>query len=151
MNGIFLRRLARLARTWGPALAVLAAIFTVSHTPAPPLAGHVPDYWAHMAVYALLALVILRGLAGGRRPGVTGARLLLAALLAAAYGITDEYHQSFVPGRDPSARDVAADAAGAVAGAGAGWVWSIVFAGRRQTTPPQDDPERFHHVGSPRS
>ena len=130
------RRLARLFWTWGPAVAVAAVIFAASHMSAPPLAGRVADYWAHMVAYALLAAAIVRGLAGGGRPRVTGARLVLAALLAVVYALTDEYHQSFVPGRDPSVRDLAADAVGAAAGAGAGWVWSIVFAGPRQTTPP---------------
>ena len=141
MRTASLRRRARLLWTWGPAAAVMAAIFAVSHAAAPPLAGRVPDYWAHMGAYALLAAVIVRGMAGGRRPGVTGARVLLAALLAAGYGVSDEYHQSFVPGRDPSARDIAADAAGAGAGAAAGWVWSIVFAVRRRRLHAYDEPE----------
>ena len=141
MRTASLRRRARLLWTWGPAAAVMAAIFAVSHGAAPPLAGRVPDYWAHMGAYALLAAVIVRGMAGGRRPGVTGARVLLAALLAAGYGVSDEYHQSFVPGRDPSARDIAADAAGAGAGAAAGWVWSIVFAVRRRRLHAYDEPE----------
>ncbi|MGM0627892.1 MAG: VanZ family protein, partial [Candidatus Fermentibacterota bacterium] len=33
-------------------------------------------------------------------------------LLVLAYALTDEVHQSFVPGRDCSAADMAADAAG---------------------------------------
>lgn len=141
MNAVLLRRLVRLLWTWGPVAAVMAAIFALSHAPMPPLAGSVPDYWAHMGAYALLAAVIVRGMAGGRRPGVTRARIVLAALLAAGYGVSDEYHQSFVPGRDPSARDIAADAAGAAAGAGAGWVWSIVFAVRRRRLHAYDEPE----------
>jgi VanZ family protein len=38
-------------------------------------------------------------------------------LLATAYGVSDEYHQSFVPGRDASVRDVGSDFAGAALGA----------------------------------
>ena len=44
-----------------------------------------------------------------------------AALLAVLYGLGDEVHQSFVPGRDASVGDVVADAAGALLGAAA-WV-----------------------------
>ena len=38
----------------------------------------------------------------------------LVILISAGYGILDEYHQSFVPGRDASVDDVVADVVGAV-------------------------------------
>jgi len=40
---------------------------------------------------------------------------LTATLLATAYGVTDEYHQSFVPGRTADPMDVVKDLAGAAA------------------------------------
>lgn len=40
--------------------------------------------------------------------------LLLALILTALYGVTDEYHQRFVPGRTFDYFDMAADAAGAL-------------------------------------
>lgn len=39
---------------------------------------------------------------------------LLVIVLTAAFGILDEFHQSFVPGRDPSFGDVASDTFGAI-------------------------------------
>ena len=121
---------------WGPALAVSGAIFTASHTSAPPLIGSVPDYFAHMGVYALLSVAVLHGLQRGVwRRRVTLTQVLVAVLVSAAYGMTDEYHQAFVPGRTPSFVDVASDLAGGVAGAGGAWVWSIVLAGRRGRFP----------------
>ena len=48
----------------------------------------------------------------------------LAAALAAVYGVSDELHQSFVPGRTADGADVVADAVGAVLGAGAG-TWTL--------------------------
>lgn len=71
-----------------------------------------PGGWdkpAHFIEYALLGYFLVRGL-GGRRA------LFLGFLLAVGYGLLDEVHQSFVPGRDPSALDLLADAAGAMAG-----------------------------------
>ena len=50
-----------------------------------------------------------------------------AVLLAVGYGVTDEWHQSFVPGRTPELRDLLADAVGSTFGAGVVWLWSIVF------------------------
>ena len=41
--------------------------------------------------------------------------VLIAFLVAVLYGISDEFHQSFVPGRTPDVWDVACDAAGALA------------------------------------
>ena len=46
----------------------------------------------------------------------TARPVVYAALIAAAYGGTDEVHQMFVPRREPSALDLVADAVGAVAG-----------------------------------
>ena len=128
-------RLSRLLFAWGPAAALMAAIYFASDRPdAPRLMGAVPDVLAHAAAYAVLGAATLRGLAGARRAGATARAALLAAVLAAAYGMADEFHQSFVPGRTAELRDVLADALGAAAGAALGWAWSIfpdVRAGRR--------------------
>jgi VanZ family protein len=43
----------------------------------------------------------------------------VAGLLAIAYGLTDEFHQLFVPGRSADLRDVVADGVGGLFGAGA--------------------------------
>ena len=66
----------------------------------------------HSVGYALLAASYLRGL--GKRPW-------LAWLLAVLFAITDEFHQSFTPGRNPSVWDVLVyDNFGAIAGA---WIF----------------------------
>lgn len=78
--------------------------------------GRVPDWLTHGGAYLILALLLCRGLAGGvRRLSTAGA--LLAVCLATAYGMSDEYHQSFVPGRDASVADVFKDMGGAGFGA----------------------------------
>ena len=50
----------------------------------------------------------------GTRVGPRALALILGVPLL--YGIVDEWHQSFVPGRDASLRDVVADAVGAAVG-----------------------------------
>jgi VanZ family protein len=47
---------------------------------------------------------------------------VLAFLGAMAFGVGDEVHQAFVPGREPSLLDLGLDAAGAVGGLAAGAV-----------------------------
>ena len=128
-------RLSRLLFVWGPAVGLMAVIYFASdRSDAPRLMGGIPDVLAHAAAYAVLGAATLRGLAGARRAGATARAALLAAVLAAAYGMADEFHQSFVPGRTAELRDVLADALGAAAGAALGWAWSVfpaVRAGRR--------------------
>ena len=74
-----------------------------------------PGKVAHVAVYAVLAALLVFGLAAGRKPGWRA--LLLAFVGATLYGVTDELHQSFVPFRTPAWTDVALDSAGAALGA----------------------------------
>ncbi len=74
------------------------------------------DKLLHLGAYAVLGALVAGALAG--RLGAARA-IGLAALIAAAYGVTDEWHQSYVPGRDADPADWAADAVGAIAGASA--------------------------------
>ena len=69
----------------------------------------------HAFVYAVLGILLLRALAPtARRPGLRlGA---LAVALAALYAVTDEFHQSLIPGRGPHVVDVLIDIAGAALG-----------------------------------
>jgi VanZ family protein len=54
-------------------------------------------------------------------------------VLAVLLGIGDEFHQSFIPGRDASLQDVMADAVGACAAA---CVVAVVVTLRRQQVRP---------------
>jgi VanZ family protein len=90
---------------WLPALLVMGIIFWFSSQPS----GQLPDFnWAdrlikksgHVAGYASLAVSYWHAF------GMHGKHRWLAWLCALAYAVTDEYHQSFVPGRNPSIWDV---------------------------------------------
>ncbi len=102
----------------------LVAIAVVSHDPnppMPPLGFDGADKVLHALAYGVLGWLWAWAV-GGRRP----ARAAVAGFLAAAaYGMADEIHQSFVPGRDASALDWLADAAGAGAGAALWWARKI--------------------------
>ena len=78
----------------------------------------------HMCGYAVLTVLVWRASNGpdlGRvRPWP--ARLAWTTWgLAVAYAASDEFHQSFVPSREGSPRDVAIDAAGAALAVGLVW------------------------------
>ncbi len=114
------RSLARALRAEWPALALAALIFFLSHQSHPvPFAPPFPhaDKVVHAATFGLLAALAARGLLA---VGLAGRRALLLAVVAASlYGAVDEWHQSFVPGRDPDPLDWAADTGGAILGAAA--------------------------------
>ncbi len=70
----------------------------------------------HLTEYAILALLTLRATSISLRTGQTGGWYKaagIALLVAAAYAATDEWHQSFVPGRTASVYDVTIDTSGA--------------------------------------
>lgn len=90
---------------WIPALLLMLAIFLFSSRASVDL----PDFYdwdyfikksAHAVGYGLLALSYLHALKWNKK------YYILAWLLALAYAITDEFHQSFVPGRNASIRDI---------------------------------------------
>ncbi len=64
--------------------------------------------------------------AGGRLRGVTWTRVVIAIVLATLYGVSDEFHQLFVPGRSADRYDVLADCIGATMGAAIGWFASAM-------------------------
>ena len=66
---------------------------------------------AHMTEYAVLAVLLYWGIVRLTRCHERAAGLALT--LAVLYGIGDEIHQSFVPGRTPSVADLLLDLIGA--------------------------------------
>ncbi|MBA3231554.1 MAG: VanZ family protein [Acidobacteria bacterium] len=95
----------------------MAAIFVASSLPdLGPLPGDVSDKSAHSVAYAGLGVLVLYALARGRLEGVTWRRAVLAVAISILYGMSDEWHQSFVPGRTADWADVLADAVGAALG-----------------------------------
>jgi VanZ family protein len=104
-------------------VACLGLIFLLSSVPGRSLGSPVPDYAAHPAEYFVLGTLLLRALNGGVRPAPRTARYLQMAMLCIGWGVLDETHQSFVPGREASPVDVAYDTGGAVLAALAFPLW----------------------------
>jgi VanZ family protein len=116
---------------WGPALACAAVIFALSSVgslPAPP--GGLTDKHAHFLTYGVLAALIVWGLTNCTPSRTTWGIAAAAVVLATLYGVSDEWHQSFVPGREVSALDLAADVGGAAVAAVALRAWAIIRARR---------------------
>ena len=74
----------------------------------------------HLSEYAVLAILCWRALMHFRAGPPDGNAALRNAVIALVvsilYAATDEFHQSFIPSRGPSARDVMIDSCGAFIG-----------------------------------
>lgn len=98
-----------------PVAIVMGTIFFLSHQPGTELQYSLMpgfDKLAHALIYAVLAAAAIYALPARisqLRPVAAATWVVLFCLF---YGISDEYHQSFIPGRDPSIGDIAADTAG---------------------------------------
>lgn len=111
---------ARRLALWAPVVLLLALEAWLSNQPklpsVLPFALPAADKLAHFGYFALVGFLAAR--AGTNAERWSDRRTLVAVALGALlWGLTDEFHQSFVPGRDPEALDVLADTMGALAGA----------------------------------
>jgi VanZ family protein len=97
-----------LALTW------MAGIFYLSHQPTldVPSLFENQDKVMHFGAYGLLGVLLL-GAMPLEAAGYRSRQIALATLIASLYGISDEFHQSFVPGRSPDVMDWLADTSGA--------------------------------------
>ncbi len=106
---------------WLPPAGYMAAIFFMSSISQPHVAGEMPDYILHTLEYFLLALLLIRLLLvrqflKGSKENLTTWRhaCLSGVIIAVTYGISDEIHQYFVPGRYCSLYDMFSDTVGSL-------------------------------------
>jgi VanZ family protein len=126
---------AGILRRWGPSLLMIGAIFLFSSIPS----REMPRFGSfdvlvkkggHAFGYGLLAATFWHGFNWNRK--LWWAALLLAVL----YAVTDEFHQSFVPGRHPSAVDVAIDTTAAAISLA---ICALARKAHRRDNPESDD------------
>ena len=108
----------RFFRLFLPVLLYMTVIFLLSSSSriSPPFADRLSfDKIYHVIEYAVLGYLLLRALEQGfYMQGVT--MIILAFGIGAAFGMSDELHQYFVPGRIFSYWDFAADTVGVAVG-----------------------------------
>lgn len=108
-----------------PMVITMGAIFFLSHQTGDQLSlPAIPgiDKLGHMVVYGILAGTILFAFSENQKSTKPPSVMVLTVIFCILYGITDEIHQSFIPGRFVSIYDVFADGAGASV-ACALWIW----------------------------
>jgi VanZ family protein len=117
---------------WLPPLGYMIAIFFMSSQSNPQIGVDTPDYVLHSIGYFVLTLLLIRLLLA-EQPRIllklttifSGSKnidngflfwhlaSLLGVLIAIGYGVTDELHQYFTPGRHCSFKDLLANSFGA--------------------------------------
>jgi len=95
---------------------VIFALSSISGTRLPAIDVPQSDKIVHALLYGVLSGLLCRALDRSRTRGKARSHLLLAILIATAYGISDEIHQLWTPQRSADWRDVVADASGAALG-----------------------------------
>jgi VanZ family protein len=98
-------------------ILVMGIIFIFSAQPGdslhlPPLPGI--DKVAHAAVYGALAASTIFAFNARYKEEKSRVVMVATVLFCFCYALSDEFHQSFVPGRSPSGLDVLADVCGAL-------------------------------------
>ena len=114
-------------------MAVMLGLSSIPGDDLPDLGPNHADKLIHAAEYALLGLFL-----AAASPGARGA--FLAGLIAALFGVLDEFYQGWIPGRSSSAWDAVADALGASSGAGA----VALFRWRRSAVRPSSPSAEEH-------
>lgn len=118
--------LGRRAWLWAPPVLEMVAIFGLSSQAEVGPPAMISDKLAHLLAYGMLAALILRALASAEWRRVSAWAVTSAIVAATIYGVLDEWHQSFVPGRTPELADVVADASGACLAGVALWSCGII-------------------------
>jgi len=86
---------------------------------------------AHVSEYAVLSLFIFRALVNTTRRARFAGAVLITLLISGAFAASDEFHQSFVPSRTSSVRDVMIDITGAIFGMTIYWSFHKIRVSRK--------------------
>ncbi len=103
---------------WLPVVFYAGIIFYLSSLSIPHFRSPFPYYDKVIPAieYAILAILLYRALQASLQTPLARLTGVLVVLVCTLYGITDEYHQSFVPTRVSDFYDLMADTTGAVLG-----------------------------------
>jgi VanZ family protein len=111
------RTVSRIQLLWAVAIASLIVVASSrARVAGPPIVNI--DKMSHFAVYGLLATLVCRIGTGWRAAA-------WSLLVVSAFGASDEWHQSWVPGRTSEFADWVADTSGAALAVTlyVGWRW----------------------------
>jgi len=111
--------LRRFIKFWFPAVIYAILIFWFSSMEKPlgiEFGSGITDKLLHVLEYAVFGILLMRALYCSDSSMSWRITILIAFMIGAFYGFTDELHQSVVPGRYATAADFVADIIGVLAG-----------------------------------
>ena len=125
--------MARFIRFWLPFTIFLITTFVLSGMSSPAIPFNLDSNSLHLPEFALFSFLLIRAIHGGRpgRPSISAA--LGTLVLSGLWGVSDEIHQAFIPGRVPDINDLARDLIGSVIGLAAFYLYSVIL-GRTKAT-----------------
>ena len=103
---------------WFPVLIYCLLIYIQSSYPSPESIPDVPniDKLLHLAAYAILGALFFRAFRTQRFKENINLVIAFSILSSSLYGITDEFHQYYLPYRDADVMDILADILGSICG-----------------------------------
>jgi VanZ family protein len=110
-------------------MGFIFALSSMTQTPALPDGA---DKNVHGVLYFGLGILLVRALSGAKRARITLSTAAAATAMAALYGVSDEFHQYFVPPRQVEALDVLADTIGAGVAAFGALAWARLGDSKRR-------------------
>ena len=109
-------------RTFGPSFSnrLLGDFLAILHLEVSNHTFHLLEFGfrklGHLTEYSIFAIFLYHALGDDHRASWNARKALACIQLAGLYSLTDEFHQSFVPGRGPSIVDCGIDTIGATLG-----------------------------------
>ena len=105
---------SKIPYTWlALAYAVLILIFSSIPDLSPPQLGfEYQDKFYHFIEYSIFSVLLFFALLNSQRDFLRKNVLLISLLIGASFGILDELHQKFIPGRQADILDFTADFVG---------------------------------------
>ncbi len=118
--------LKRFALYWLPLILYCLFIYIQSDHPSPEQIPTFPyaDKLLHATAYGIMGILFYRAYQTLRIKNNIQLLMVLSAVSASLYGISDEIHQSFVPFRQAEVADVIADTIGAFSGV---WLYRLLL------------------------
>jgi len=109
-------------------LLLIVIMSSLSKPPVPKLKFFEIDKLYHLIEYGILSFLSLRAFMNSPRKILSSDAVFFTVLTTVVFGLTDEIHQAFVPGRSSNIADWVFDSLGAVAGVLALKLWLKIYA-----------------------
>jgi len=132
-NSNMTSRVKSLTFYWLPLIVYCVLIYVQSDYPSPESlpSFKFSDKLLHFAAYAVMGVLFYRAYQTLSFKNNIPLLMLLSIISTSLYGISDEFHQSYVPLRDGSLLDLMADILGAICGVYLYHLWAMPRAGNQ--------------------